>query len=114
MNHLDVQIIGVFDPDGKDEAFCYTVDAPINLWVSALVDDGSRMGSHFMAFILNELIEADCFGEGDAVLVSNQDGAVLTATVGRMVPAVTVQANVLTALHGRLSTIRVVTVAVTP
>ena len=67
MDHLKVQLIGVL-PDENTEGFCYTVDAPTNLWVGALCDDGSRMGNHFMAFILNELIEADCFSEGDSVV----------------------------------------------
>ena len=53
MDHNEVLLIGVFDPDGVDEGFVYTVDAPTNLWVQALTDQGSRMGAHFMAAGLN-------------------------------------------------------------
>lgn len=113
MNHLQVRLIGVFDPEGKDESFTYTVDAPVNLWIGALCEDGSRMGSQFMAFVLNELIEADCFSEGDVVEVHNQDGTTLTATVGRRVPARQVEAFAARG-PGRWPTVRIVTVAVAP
>lgn len=112
MNHLDVQIIGVL-PDKDSEAFCYTVDAPTNLWIGALCEDGSRMGNNFMAFVLNELIEADCFNKGDTVEVSNQDGVLLTATVGQLVPARQVEAFAAKG-PGRWPTVRIVTVAVAP
>lgn len=92
MNHQDVALIGVFDPDGNEEGFCYTVDAPTNLWIEALCSDGSRMGHEFMAFILNELIEADGFGEGAEIEVADQDGVTLIATVGEEVPNRSVKA----------------------
>lgn len=92
MNHSEVLLIGVFDPDGKQESFTYTVDAPTNLWIGAICADGSRMDVRFCAHFLNELLDADCFKEGDFVQMRNQDGVKLTAIVGPAVPASSVQA----------------------
>lgn len=107
MNHDDVLLVGVFDPDGNDEGFCYSTNAPTNLWVGALCSDGSRMSHEFMAYVLNELIDADCFGAGDFADLRNQDGKGLIATVGAKVPKRSVQAF---AAVG--PTVRVVTVEV--
>jgi hypothetical protein len=107
MNHNEVVLIGVFDPEGKQEAWVYSVDAPINLWVGALCDDGSRMGADFMAHVLNELLEADAFYEGDTVEIKNQSGVSLTATVGPEVPARSVEA-----FQALTDTVRKVTVHV--
>jgi hypothetical protein len=87
MNHLDVQLIGVFDCQPPIENFTYTVNlpAPHNLWVSALCTDGTRMHSLFMGFVLNELIDADKWNEGDFIDIVDQDDATLRATVGPLV-----------------------------
>lgn len=45
-----------------------------------------------MGFLLNELLDADCFAEGDSVVIRNQDGLALTAVVGGAVPRNDVQA----------------------
>ena len=92
MNHADVQLIGVFDPDGIDEGFCYSVDAPRNLWIGALTAEGTRMGHQFMSYILNTLIEDDCFNPGQWAEVIDQAGACLRATVMKPVPAHDVKA----------------------
>jgi hypothetical protein len=92
MNHNDVLVFGIFDPEGKQEAFCYTHNAPTNLWIGALCDDGSRMHVDFMTYILNGLLEDDSFNEGDTFAVQNQDGVALTATVGAEVAARSVDA----------------------
>lgn len=92
MDHNDVLIIGVFDPEGKQEAFCYTVNAPTNLWVGALCEDGSRMGVDFMTYLLNGLLESDGFDEGDFFQVQDQSEVMLTAIVGKEVPVSIVQA----------------------
>lgn len=92
MDHNEVLVFGIFDPDGKQESFCYTHNAPTNLWIGALCSDGSRMGVHFMTHFLNELMDADAFAEGDFVQMRNQDGVVLTAIVGEEVPARSVDA----------------------
>ena len=107
MNSRDVQLIGVFDPDGKDEGFVYSINAPTNLWVGAICDDGSRMGAQFMAHVLNGLIEADSWGEGDSYEIANQNGVKLTATVGEEVPARSVDA-----FQAQSATVRKVTVSV--
>lgn len=109
MNPQEVLLIGVFDPDGREEGFVYTVDAPTNLWVGALCDDGSRMAHEFMGYVLNSLIDEDCFNEGDFVTLANQNGTGLIATVGEEVPVDEVQA--LQARHAG-PTVRKVTVAV--
>jgi hypothetical protein len=87
MNHSDVLLIGVFDPDGREEAFVYSVDAPRNLWIGALCADGSRMGIEFMQYILNEMIEADLFNPGQTFDLANQNGMRMRATIGEFVPA---------------------------
>jgi hypothetical protein len=96
MNHNDVFLIGVIsaqDDDGTiHEAFCYTTNAPTNLWVGAICNDGSRMDVRFLGYFLNQLIEADAFNEGDFVMDRNQDGVKLTAIVGSEVPARSVDA----------------------
>ena len=92
MDHNDVLVFGIFDPDGKQESFCYTHNAPTNLWIGALCEDGSRMHVNFMTHILNELLEADAFEEGDFFTLQNQDGVKLTAIVGASVPARSVDA----------------------
>lgn len=92
MNHLDVLVFGIFDPEGKAESFCYTHNAPTNLWIGALCDDGSRMHVEFMTYILNGLLEDDAFNEGDTFVVRNQNGVELTATVGAAVAARSVDA----------------------
>jgi hypothetical protein len=92
MDHNDVLVFGIFDPDGKQEAFCYTHNAPTNLWIGALCDDGSRMAVEFMTYLINGLLEDDCFEEGDFFMVRNQDGVPLTATVGAEVAARSVDA----------------------
>ena len=92
MDHTEVLVFGIFDPDGQQESFCYTHNAPTNLWIGALCDDGSRMHVNFMTHFLNELMEADAFDEGDFVQMRNQDGIVLTAIVGPSVPARSVDA----------------------
>jgi len=79
MNPQEVQLIGVFDPDGKDEAFVYSVNAPVNLWIEALCTDGSRMSHVFMASFLNLFIDDDKFSPGDAVEIRNQKGVLLRA-----------------------------------
>lgn len=107
MNWRDVQLVGVFDPEGVDETFVYTVNAPVNLWIGALCSDGSRMGPQFMGGILNALLEADSFNEGDTYEVRSQSGALLTATVGHWVPSRTVEANA-----ANSDVVRVITVAV--
>jgi|KBSMisStaDraftv2_1062788.scaffolds.fasta_scaffold119639_4 hypothetical protein len=92
MDHHEVLVFGIFDPDGKQESFCYTHNAPTNLWIGALCDDGSRMHVDFMTYILNGLMEDDAFNEGDTFVVRNQDGVSLTATVGAEVAARSVDA----------------------
>jgi len=96
VNHEEVFLIGVIaqqDEDGTiHEAFCYSTNAPTNLWVGAICDDGSRMDVRFLAYFLNELIEIDAWGEGDFVQDRNQDGVLLTAIVGPEVPARSVDA----------------------
>jgi len=92
MDHNDVLVFGIFDPEGKQESFCYTHNAPTNLWIGALCDDGSRMSVQFMTHFLNELMDIDGFNEGDFVQMRNQDGVVLTAIVGGSVPARSVDA----------------------
>lgn len=92
MNHDDVLLVGVGDPDGKEESFCYTVDAPTNLWIGALTEQGSRMAIGFMAGLLNQLIEGDCWLEGMSYVEVDQGGVLLTATVGELVPARSVSA----------------------
>jgi hypothetical protein len=107
VNHTEVLVFGIFDPDGKQESFCYTHNAPTNLWIGALCDDGSRMHVNFMTHLINELLEADGFNEGDFVQVRNQDGTVLTAIVGAAVPARSVDA-----FQALTDTVRKVTVHV--
>lgn len=107
MDHMEVTVFGIFDPEGKQEAFCYTYDAPTNLWIGALCDDGSRMHVEFMTYIINCLLEDDLFEEGDFFLVQNQDGVKLTAIVGPSVPARSVQA-----FQALTDTVRKVTVHV--
>lgn len=107
MNHNDVTVFGIFDPDGKQESFCYTHNAPTNLWIGAVCDDGSRMHVQFMTYILNGLLEDDSFEEGDTFLVENQDGVKLTATVGPEVSARSVEA-----FQSLTDTVRKVTVHV--
>jgi hypothetical protein len=92
MNHNDVQLIGVFDPDGKDEGFVYSVNAPVNLWMEALCTDGSRMGHEFMACFLNLFIDDDKFSPGDAVEIRNQAGVLLRAVAWDPVPKEDLQA----------------------
>jgi hypothetical protein len=92
MDHSDVTLVGVFDPEGKHESFTYTVDAPTNLWIGALCSDGSRMSTEFQAHFLNELLEADAFNEGDFVITRNQNGVCLVAIVGDEVRAREVEA----------------------
>ena len=92
MNHSDVLLVGVIDPAGKEESFVYSLDAPTNLWIGALCDDGTRMSPPFMAHILNGLIEDDSFEEGDMFMVSDQNGTTLIATVGAYVSASSVHA----------------------
>jgi len=107
MNFMDVLVFGIFDPEGKQEAFCYTHNAPTNLWIGALCDDGSRMGVEFMNYIINCLLEDDLFNEGDFYMVQNQDGVKLTAIVGPAVPARSVDA-----FQSLTDTVRTVTVHV--
>ena len=107
MNFKDVQLIGVIDPDGKEEAFVYTLNAPTNLWIGAICSDGTRMGAQFMAHVLNGLIEADSFAEGDTYVIANQNGTKLTATVGEEVPA-----DAVDAFQANSDTVRTVTVSV--
>lgn len=114
MDHHAVDLIGVFDPDGRDESFCYSVNAPTNLWIGALCEDGLRMSPQFMAYILNELIEQDGFNEGDVVLVDNQDGALLQATVGGMVPARRFQAYMARSLTVRTVAVRTIRAGLPP
>jgi hypothetical protein len=92
MDCAKVLLIGVFDPDGQTEGFTYTVNAPTNLWIGAVCDDGSRMSHEFMAYFLNSLLEADAFDEGDFVITRNQDRVQLTAIVGPLVAARSVDA----------------------
>ena len=92
MDCAQVLLIGVFDPDGKNESFTYTVNAPTNLWIGAICEDGSRMSVEFQAFFLNRLLEDDCFNEGDFVMTQNQDRTKLTAIVGPLVAARSVEA----------------------
>jgi hypothetical protein len=105
MNPQEVTLIGVVDPDG--ETWCYTVDAPTNLWVGEICRDGSRMSIQFMAHMLNGLIEADGFHEGATYEVRNQDGVVLRAVVGEEVLATSVEAY-----QSLSDTVRTVTVSV--
>lgn len=108
MNFKDVQLIGVIGTaEQPQEAFVYTLNAPTNLWIGAICTDGSRMGAQFMAHILNGLIEADSFAEGDTFVIANQIGANLTATVGEEVPA-----DAVDAFQAHSDTVRVVTVDV--
>ena len=96
VNHNDVFLIGVIsavDDDGTiNEAFCYTTNAPTNLWVGAICADGSRMDVRFLAYFLNQLIEIDAWSEGDFVQDRNQAGVLLTAIVGPEVSARSVDA----------------------
>ena len=107
MDHNEVLVFGIFDPEGQQESFCYTHNAPTNLWIGALCDDGSRMAVQFMTYILNELMEGDLFDEGDFFMVQNQDGVKLTAIVGAAVPARSVDA-----FQSLTDTVRKVTVHV--
>lgn len=92
MNHNDVQLVGVFDPNGGDEAFIYSINAPVNLWVGALCEDGSRMSMNFMGHIMNGLIDGDLFNFDDTYRVENQVGIGLVATVGEFVAKSDLQA----------------------
>jgi len=94
VNHLDVQLIGVFDCVPPQENFTYTVDlpAPWNLWVEALCTDGTRMHPLFMGFLLNALIAEDKWNEGDWVDIVDQDDATLRCTVGDLMPKRSVEA----------------------
>jgi hypothetical protein len=108
MDHMQVQLIGVFGTQEEPiEGFCYTVNAPVNLWVGARCTDGSRMGSQFMGYVLNTLIDADGFSAGSQVEVADQGGTRLVAVVGEEVPKRDVQANL-----AHSDTVRVVTVTV--
>ena len=110
MNHKDVVLIGVMsavDDEEIKEAFCYTTNAPVNLWVGALCEDGSRMSVQFLAYFLNQLLEADAFYEGDSVQERNQNGVLLTAIVGPEVPARSVDA-----FQARTDTVRKVCIHV--
>lgn len=82
----------MFDPEGETDGFVYTVNAPTNLVISTLCDDGSRMGIHMAGHMLNLLIEADAFNEHDTASVVSQTGQTLTATVGVLVENREVQA----------------------
>lgn len=88
MDHKLVQLIGVFPTAGDDltEGFCYTVNAPTNLWMQALTDNGTRMGLHFMGYAMNQLLDDDCFNEGDATEFADQSGHVIRFIVGDLVP----------------------------
>jgi len=94
MNHLDVQLIGVFDCVPPMENFTYSVNlpAPHNLWVQAKVTDGTRMHPLFMGYVLNELIEADAWNEGDSIEIVDQSDARLKCTVKFLVPKDEVEA----------------------
>lgn len=111
MNHDEVQLIGVFDPQGRDEGFTYTVNLPTghNLWIGALCDDGSRMGQFYMAWILNNLIDLDRWNEGDAFQSVTEKEVTLVATVGELVDRNEVQA-----FQALTDKVRRVTVAVRP
>lgn len=109
MDHRDVELVGVFDPEGVEESFVYTVDAPTNLWIGALCDDGSRMGTEFMAHLLNSLIDNDMFNEGNAATVVDQSGITMIVTVGPHVPALDVEAYFAETLHVRVVTVTVPT-----
>ena len=91
MDHTQVQLIGVFsaegDPDPK-EGFVYSTNAPTNLWIGAICDDGSRMGHQIMAHILNGILRNDEFIEGGVYALRSQsvDGPVLLAEVGDVRP----------------------------
>lgn len=93
MDHNLVQLIGVFPTENEPiEGFCYTVNAPTNLWVGAVTDAGSRMGLQFMAYGMNRLLDADCFAEGTHIEFADQAGRTIRFVVGDLVPKADVQA----------------------
>lgn len=94
MDHSLVQLIGVFPTADADltEGFCYTVNAPTNLWMQALTDNGTRMGLHFMGYAMNELLDQDCFNEGDSAEFADQAGHLIRFIVCDLVPKDDVQA----------------------
>jgi hypothetical protein len=94
MNPLQVQMIGVFDCTPPQENFTYTLNlpAPWNLWMQAKCSDGSRMGPHFMGFVLNELMAGDLWNEGDSVEIADQSGVKMRALVKFLVPSREVEA----------------------
>jgi hypothetical protein len=110
MDHNLVQLIGV-GPTANDkpfEAFVYTTNAPTNLWIGAICDDGSRMSLQFMAYILNGLIVNDSFNENDTFELNNQDGVSLVAEVGELQDGAPLEANLANTKMVRIVRVRVV------
>jgi hypothetical protein len=107
MDPQSVTIIGVFDPDDASECFCYTTNAPTNLYVHCQLPDNSVMHPEFATVGLNRLMFGDLFDEGDSVSLATDAGYSIKFTVSQEVPRLDVSA-----FQARTQTVRYVMVDV--